>query len=45
MKNFIKGMNKEGQAFRYLRNKFPKVSASHPLMSPTFDFDPLIPYI
>ena len=26
MKNFVKGMNKEGQAFRYLRNKFPKVS-------------------
>ena len=25
MKNFVKGMNKEGQAFRYLRNKFPKI--------------------
>ena len=26
MKNFVKGMNKEGQALRYLRNKFPKIS-------------------
>ena len=26
MKNFVKGMNKEGQAFRYLRNKFSKIS-------------------
>ena len=26
MKNFVKGINKEGKAFRYLRNKFPKIS-------------------
>ena len=26
MKIFVKGKNKDGQAFRYLRNKFPKIS-------------------
>ena len=26
MKNFVKGRNNEGQAFRYLRNNFPKLS-------------------
>ena len=26
MKNFVGGMNKEGQTFKYLRNKFPKIS-------------------
>ena len=26
MKNFVKCMNKEGQVFRYLRNKFAKIS-------------------
>ncbi|ESN93095.1 hypothetical protein HELRODRAFT_165255 [Helobdella robusta] len=26
MKNFVKSMNKEEQAFKYLRNKFPKLS-------------------
>ena len=26
MKNFVEGINKEGQAFRYLRNKFTKIS-------------------
>ena len=26
MKYFVEGMNKEGQVFRYLRNKFPKTS-------------------
>ena len=26
MKNFVKGMKKEGRAFRYLRNKFPNIN-------------------
>ena len=26
MKNFVKGMNQEGQAFKYLRDKFPRLS-------------------
>ena len=26
LKIFVKGMNKDGQAFRYLNKKFPKVS-------------------
>jgi len=26
MKNFVKGMDKTGRAFQYVRNKFPKVS-------------------
>ena len=26
MKNFVKGMNQEGRAFKYIREKFPKLS-------------------
>ena len=26
MKNFVKGMDKTGHGFKYLRNKFPNVS-------------------
>jgi len=26
MKNFVKGMDKTGRGFEYLRNKFPNVS-------------------